>query len=275
MAAESPPCAGAAESAGRGPSWRVVPASSESSDEDEESGGGRPSDAASDATTVQLLAIPEGEERPSAERWGAPRPGYTAMLLADVCGSLAAHPSLPVLFGHLYKRTPNRLRMMRYDWRFFVVRNCRLMWWRDREACVPNWMLRGRQLSSTIVEAAVESTTFPRKRGMLDLAASPAQLLADEGETGFELRPVGSWAVGATTDKDQDTSRVYRFDATGSEHSRAQWVNALARHIDGARMRQASMKSAVSEAWQDDSIDQEQAEYCMKLRAARANAAGS
>lgn len=181
-------------------------------------------------------------------------------------------PKVPVLFGYLYKRSPDKIRFFKpFDWRFFVVCDGKVIWWKDEDSCLPPERTQGPSLMDDIMTECVELENNHRFKGMVNLNMSAARVVADpQNETLFYLEPVGEWAEGSTTDKSQDPRRVYVFDATGSEHPRAAWIRAIQKHIDASSQRtcrKSTAKSAYSEYWEDDTMDDEQQKALARLTA--------
>lgn len=228
-------------------------------------------------------------------------------------GSFVREVGLPVLCGHLYKKSPS-LRLKAWDWRFFAVTGMRLLWWRnkkeamsinsslfdDEEEKMREW---GRLPSTRLAASSTRmseseragtgkdrrrrpasappvkrlSQSFPHHgsvdkdmcKGFINLLRSPVRVEADPyRETVFTLKPKQKvWAIGATTDKNQDDHRVYEFDVTGSEHSRDVWMEAIITHSAMGEVQRIGMNrdsqmefydAEGCEVWVDESLTEEQ-----------------
>merc|ERR1740130_2566458 len=66
-------------------------------------------------------------------------PEAAARAAARRClGALDSLNALPRLQGQLWKKSPAKLRLTGYDWRYFVVRNMHIFWWKTAdEAAMP------------------------------------------------------------------------------------------------------------------------------------------
>jgi len=177
----------------------------------------------------------------------------------------------PVIYGYMYKKSPGAFRLKAWDWRFFVVANMKIIWWRDRESCVPEISARGRTTTMDIESHSKKAESDPQCKGMINLSMTAAEVQEDaESEMVFYLAPRdGEWAAGATTDKHKDDKRVYVFDVTSSSHSRREWVQSIRKHIEQAQFeahrRGQGRSIAQSEYWEDDTVDDEQAAAAARM----------
>jgi len=125
-------------------------------------------------------------------------------------------PLLP-LRGHLHKESPSAW-LSKWDWRYFVLRDLRLLWWTsDKYAEEP---------------AALDDDGGSKCKGSIDFAACPTEVEKEAGSPSiFILRPRdGHWVEGSITDT-RNPDRVYRFDCAGSEHNRDKWMDVIRAHL--------------------------------------------
>jgi len=238
-----------------------------------------PQPAAGDGHCPSRLVAPEQRNREltleASKRSAitiAPPPLNLEALVAGA-GSNFTDPDLelPVLYGYMYKKSPGKFRIKAWDWRFFVICDCKVIWWKDKESCIPEGRspgpVRRRASTDDIIAECAEAERNPRMRGMINFNVSPAQIQANAMKSSvFTVGPMESWAEGATTDKDQDDKRVYTFDVTSSGIPRDKWMNTISRHINEGRDRyDRKSTSAVSEYWEDDTISADQAAAAARL----------
>lgn len=175
----------------------------------------------------------------------------------------------PALYGHLYKKSPGAFRLRGWDHRFFVLFDLKLLWWSNEQHMLK--ALRTEESEAGLkrlntMKTVEELDAKTDRKGMIDLAKTQAIVEADVGSgTVFMVRPIGSWAEGATTDIRGDDKRVYTLDARGSEHPREVWMETLRHHIREGAERRATGKAGVSECWEDVSISNDQARAAATL----------
>jgi len=131
--------------------------------------------------------------------------------------------ALPVLQGHLKKRSTgqkrwaiaNALRLGGWDQRFFILRDMHLLWWeKKKHAASPD---------------ASRADGGAKCRGVINFVDAPVQLeVLKANEFQFLLCP----------GEGNPANRVYEYDASESEHNRAQWMESLHAHLaHAARVR--------------------------------------
>mmetsp|Transcript_1644 Transcript_1644/g.5067 ORF Transcript_1644/g.5067 Transcript_1644/m.5067 type:complete len:452 (-) Transcript_1644:103-1458(-) len=154
-------------------------------------------------------------------------PGTTSPKAAS---SAAAPTPLPELQGHVWKKSPNQLRLFSYEKRYFVLRDMQFCWWKSKN------------------DALSDGTAGRGKlcKGFIDMTAGPVEVQLMLGnESTFSLRPPnGTWAPGAIAKG--DSGREFTLDVTNLEHSRDTWVGAIREHI--IRAKQVAPKSVSSVA---------------------------
>ncbi|CAJ1328859.1 unnamed protein product [Effrenium voratum] len=118
------------------------------------------------------------------------------------------------LRGYLYKKSPSARLLKSWDWRYFVLHEGRLMWWR-----------RDRDLPSEEVLGQADPAGC---KGFVNLKLSSANVVPDKTNPMiFALVPAGgAWKEGSLKDM-SDASRAFEFDCTSSAHSREEWMKAL------------------------------------------------
>jgi len=137
--------------------------------------------------------------------------------------ALLALNELPRLSGHLHKKTPSKFRMDAYDWRFVVLRNMTLFWYKKRsdankpESAAPDG---GPHCCGTVSFLGNDVTLHYHK----------------ESETKFDIIPVGAWRMGKMAEKDDQEERIMTFDAKESEIPRKLWMNAIEENLKVSRM---------------------------------------
>mmetsp|Transcript_18075 Transcript_18075/g.38626 ORF Transcript_18075/g.38626 Transcript_18075/m.38626 type:complete len:230 (-) Transcript_18075:51-740(-) len=197
------------------------------------------------------------------------KPAKTTMFSdeAEICEVEAAvDESLPVLYGYLYKKSPGRLRLKAWDWRFFAVVNMKIIWWKNQESCTPEAKSRGRADTTDVKKVSEEADSDTSLKGMIDLSLAAAEVEEDKANPQvFRLAPRdGEWATGSTTEK-RDEKRIYEFDCTDSAHPREKWVEVIQEHIEEAQLKNRARSAAGSEYWEDESIDPQQALAAARL----------
>eukprot|EP00403_Amphidinium_massartii_P021865 CAMPEP_0178399740 /NCGR_PEP_ID=MMETSP0689_2-20121128/15432_1 /TAXON_ID=160604 /ORGANISM="Amphidinium massartii, Strain CS-259" /LENGTH=565 /DNA_ID=CAMNT_0020020519 /DNA_START=67 /DNA_END=1765 /DNA_ORIENTATION=+ len=126
----------------------------------------------------------------------------------------------PPLEGHLWKRSPNWLKLYKFQYRYIAIRDFHLVWWKRADDAA-GFQGPGAEVG-------------PLCRGSLNLQLQDVELSVDPvAEDVFELKPKDCWMAGASSDS--DPTRVYIFSAEGSEHSRSRWMEVLQAHIDRGR----------------------------------------
>lgn len=124
------------------------------------------------------------------------------------------------LSGYLWKKSPKSLRLGSYDWRYFAVRNMRVLWWQTVDDAM-----------------AAESARLdggPLCKGFIDLMASECVMTTEKGDVLFSVKAVGgTWAKNALLDTKR-ANRIFTFDASGSEHSREKWMEAIEQQLKRA-----------------------------------------
>lgn len=130
---------------------------------------------------------------------------------------LADFEELPMLSGHMWKKSPNPYRLRSFQWRFFVIKDAQVIWWRYREEADQGGSLSGDGKALC--------------NGFINLRAGPVEVLKDpENDTTFSLRPLGGiWQDGAIGKG--DTNKSFTFDTSQSEHSRRRWARDIAEHV--------------------------------------------
>lgn len=119
--------------------------------------------------------------------------------------------SLPLLRGHLWKRSPDARKLYKYQWRYFIVKDMHILWWRHEDD-----QIRGQEA-----------------RGCLNLLVHLTAISTERNSQRFVLRPAkGKWVKPESFTKGEE--REFFFDCTGSEHHRASWLEVLAAHISHA-----------------------------------------
>jgi len=157
---------------------------------------------------------------------------------------------LPVLKGHLWKKSPSKWRLSSYDWRFFVVREMQMLWWRSEEE------------ASTPGAAAADGG--PLCKGSINFLEDQIAIEVEESnDTTFTLGPAsGEWADRTLEncrpsrrrdtlkdmfrDKAHRATRIFTFDASSSENDRCQWMDGISKHIAHAARLDAGGASAPS-----------------------------
>lgn len=122
---------------------------------------------------------------------------------------------LTELRGHLWKKSPNLMRLRPYEKRFFVLRDMQLLWWKNQHDAEEDGL----------------QSTGPLVKGFINMMAGPVQAQALLGnDTTFHLKPrQGNWVPGSIAKG--DAAREFTLDATDSEHSRETWVECIREHI--------------------------------------------
>lgn len=144
--------------------------------------------------------------------------GGTSAFTGEADGGAGAAP--PACQGYLYKKSPSRWRMSAYDWRYFSVRDSKLLWWKTQE--------EGQ------APAASEENGGPLCKGVVDFKANPCEIEVYAGSpTMFLLKPKGGkWLKATFTGSDE--GRAFEFDAQGSNHTRKEWMESFFAHINHA-----------------------------------------
>lgn len=246
-----------------------------------EAGALGPAEAAAAATpgeTTSTALLPVATEQPlpaaateeTDELAASPAEGDTPSATTASDEELEIEKA-PVIYGYMYKKSPGALRLKAWDWRFFVVANMKIIWWRDKESCVPTTPARARATTMDIERQSIKAESDLQCKGMINLLLTAAEVQEDaESQTVFYLYPRdGEWAEGATTDKHKDEKRVYVFDVTNSSHPRHKWMQGIRKHLEQAQLeaqrRGGGRSFAQSEYWEDDTVDEEQAAAAARM----------
>ena len=60
----------------------------------------------------------------------------SAALAASASDAEDEIEAAPPLYGHMYKKSPSFLRVRGWDFRFFVLADMKLLWWKSKQACL-------------------------------------------------------------------------------------------------------------------------------------------
>mmetsp|Transcript_20650 Transcript_20650/g.39190 ORF Transcript_20650/g.39190 Transcript_20650/m.39190 type:complete len:435 (-) Transcript_20650:38-1342(-) len=123
------------------------------------------------------------------------------------------------LRGHLWKRSPSKLKLYRYQWRFVLLDGGKLYWWRN----VDMFYVKGVDGCCGFVDLQLNCCKVQRD------ARHPCRFTVIPGFL--------SWHKGQFTGA--DACRIFYFDAAESEFSRETWMRAMECHC------QARLTSAV------------------------------
>jgi len=132
----------------------------------------------------------------------------------DVQASVAP----PAIQGYMYKRSPNLLTFRHMHWRFVVVEDGHMAWWKTENE-------------------AIKSLKKPESaRGFVNLSAGDMVLELEHGnETTFQLLPKsGTWPAGVVPEAHKK-ELGFTFDSSKSAHRREQWTGAIWKHIQDAQ----------------------------------------
>merc|ERR1712048_503813 len=127
--------------------------------------------------------------------------------------SMAAIPEnsgvVPDLRGYLWKKSPNPYRAKAFEKRYFILSGSIIAWWNT-------------------MEGALQKTE--ERKGFIDLVGTNVVIEPDLGnDTTFTLKPKdGVWKDGAI--KKGDSGKSFTLDTTGTEHTRAAWLDAIDAH---------------------------------------------
>jgi len=153
-------------------------------------------------------AAPQGRPRKSVAPKGRPK-------AASDSSQAQALSSVPdSLRGYMWKRSPHPFRLRSMDWRFVIVADGKIAWFKD-EAEAKN---------------ALASSSVGDGKGCINLGAGPCVVEIETGnETTFTLKPPrgGIWASGAINKDDKSKDRSYTFDTSKSPHTRTQWAAVI------------------------------------------------
>jgi len=163
------------------------------------------------------------EDTEPAATMGAPAQTLESFLrgpeLGPLPGMVDAMGAGPVIKpeqmrGYLYKKSPSARLMKSWDWRFFVIQDRRLLWWR-RDHDVPS--------PSELTQEDPSGC-----KGFINFAKSSARVVPHEKNPAiFVLEAIdGAWKDGSLKDM-TDAQRTFEFDCTDSAHSRDDWMRAL------------------------------------------------
>ncbi|CAK9076496.1 unnamed protein product [Durusdinium trenchii] len=140
-------------------------------------------------------------------------PGTIEAFLGE--GSKTSAP-LPMrnLRGYLYKKSPGARLLKSWDWRYFVLHEGRLIWWR-----------RDRDIPADEVFSHADPEGC---KGFINFKVSRARIMPDEqNPLVFAIESVdGKWQEGSLKDM-SDAQRTFEFDCTKSAHTREEWMDAL------------------------------------------------
>jgi len=116
--------------------------------------------------------------------------------------------------GYLYKKSPSARLLKSWDWRYFVLHEGRLVWWR-RELYYPG-------------DKVLSQPDPSASKGFIDFKLSRARIVPDQQNPMiFAIESVdGMWQEGSLKDM-TDAQRTFEFDCTQSAHSRDEWMEAL------------------------------------------------
>lgn len=141
--------------------------------------------------------------------------------------------ALPVFQGYLWKKSPSSFRFKAYDWRFVIIRDMHLFWWKSKEDAAKR---ESRQADGG-----------PYCKGIINLICNPVEIeLQKSNKSKFTLRPRGKWAKGTFTATSE--KRIFVFDTKNSEYTTEQWLEALFIHIEHARRIQQQIAKQDSAA---------------------------
>lgn len=146
-------------------------------------------------------ASQEAIEAPVEEETQAPE------TTTSMSGSVHREDDVPsVLSGLLWKKSPNPLKLHKFQRRYVEVREAKLLWWYpdvDRES---------------------------EPKGCLDFRVNPCVVDTESKEGRFSVKPKdGTWKSGDFTGAHK--GREFQFDASDSEAGLQKWIEALQAHI--------------------------------------------
>eukprot|EP00929_Paragymnodinium_shiwhaense_P021882 TRINITY_DN14148_c0_g1_i1.p1 TRINITY_DN14148_c0_g1~~TRINITY_DN14148_c0_g1_i1.p1 ORF type:complete len:1947 (+),score=476.92 TRINITY_DN14148_c0_g1_i1:170-6010(+) len=150
---------------------------------------------------------------------------------AEMCmDALEALQSLPRLQGHLWKKSTCKFRLSGWDWRYFCVRNMQMYWFRTCE-------------DASTPEAA-GPVGGPLCKGHISLLANDCEVVSvDSSPDAFTIRAVdGAWKQ-EYGNRSAGTSRVFYFDASGTNFDSEDWLDVLRQHIDRSRLVREQLDS--------------------------------
>lgn len=149
-----------------------------------------------------------------------------ASAAATCMTSLQSSADLPRLRGFLWKRRPAKHWTRDYDWRFFVLRNMQLLWWKNEE-------------DASSLEATAPDGG-PLCKGSISLVANSCSVDLDKDKaTTFSLLPgEDGWTHGRLAMED-DKKRVFKLKVDkNSVLSREQWATSLMAHLEKGFQKQ-------------------------------------
>mgnify|MGYP002803395876 FL=1 len=161
---------------------------------------------------------PKCEDTPTEEPLEAPRktPSITPSQEESALPGMVVTAPVPMhnLRGYLYKKSPSARMMKHWDWRYFVLHEGRLIWWR-RDRDIPS-------------EGVMGQADPGGCKGFINFKLSRARIVPDtQNPTIFAVESVdGKWQDGSLKDM-SDANRTFEFDCTQSAHSRDEWIKAL------------------------------------------------
>merc|ERR1712129_327412 len=120
------------------------------------------------------------------------------------------------LKGYMWKRSPQNFRLRAFDWRYVIVRDQQVTWWKSED------------------EAKAYSEGKAEAKGFILMQLGPVDIEVEHGnDTSFTLKPAGGqWPEGAIAKG--DLGRGFTFDTSKSEYTRAQWTACIAKQIQMA-----------------------------------------
>lgn len=138
---------------------------------------------------------------------------------------------LSPLSGHLWKKSPNMMRLSSWDWRYVVVHKMHLYYYKSQSEAPPLHL--------------IPEDGGPNVKGIIDFRKDLVEVDgADVGGSTFTLKPsTGQWgehgvkqraSTKGRTSKVFDKSRIFNFDTKDSEFNRWHWVAHIRSHLRAA-----------------------------------------
>jgi len=177
-----------------------------------------PEAAEAEAGKAEADVQPKCEDTPTEEPLEAPRkaPSITPSQEESALPGMVVTAPVPMhnLRGYLYKKSPSARMMKHWDWRYFVLHEGRLIWWR-RDRDIPS-------------EGVMGQADPGGCKGFINFKLSRARIVPDtQNPMIFAVESVdGKWQDGSLKDM-SDANRTFEFDCTQSAHSRDEWIKAL------------------------------------------------
>eukprot|EP00929_Paragymnodinium_shiwhaense_P063046 TRINITY_DN31524_c0_g2_i1.p1 TRINITY_DN31524_c0_g2~~TRINITY_DN31524_c0_g2_i1.p1 ORF type:complete len:939 (-),score=298.66 TRINITY_DN31524_c0_g2_i1:344-3160(-) len=172
------------------------------------------------------LQAPEAAKKPQAE---SEKPAAAVAFKPEAARKEeeAAGAKDKKLQGFLYKKSPAKLRLRGWDWRYFTLKEHQLAWWHKREA-------------SKLQDGVAGS----KCKGCIDLRDGVEITLDARKATRFHVMPTGG----------PYANRIFEFDASQSQHDRETWIAAI--HAQAAEEQQPAMGRHTSVAFDRDAAEE-------------------